>query len=75
MLSDEHRVTTHRSLFPVIVRMCHCQALFNKVGGMPIDCLRPFIPTVLTLLLAKTKTRTKGRTGKTDKEIVSGSHQ
>lgn len=53
VLSNKHRVTTHRCLFTVVLRLCGRQTPGDKIGRMAIDNLRTFINTVLPLFCAK----------------------
>lgn len=49
MLGDKHRVAAHRCLLAIIDRYRRGKPLRHKIGCMPVDNLRTFIPTILSL--------------------------
>ena len=65
MLGNEHGVTTHRRLPPVLDRMCWRKPFSNEVAGMDEHSLKPPILQVLPLFLPKSEAAPERRSGQT----------
>lgn len=63
MLGKEDRVSPHRSLPPVVERLCGGEPFPNEVAGMDEDGVQPSVLEVQPFLLAKPEAAAEWRIG------------
>ena len=61
VLSNKHRVTAHRGLFAVVLRLRGRKPLSNKISRVPGDNGRALINAILPFFGPQTEARTKRR--------------
>ena len=67
VLRNKHRMPTHWGLFTIVGYFSRSQPLADKIGGVLVNNVRPFIIAILPLLNAKAKSGAKSGTLKARK--------